>query len=245
MKEVIYSNLNLMEKLSANPPYFRIYTPSYSIPQEQGSYWNINQINGIDPIQLEKYVDYFERLSNISIDGYSVTLPPFDSANPAIDNIDSCPNIDLLQELNTKYVVSSFELSNCNLGNFEFIDNQYVYEITAIDNYVRSYDCEDNKFSFRILKYTPNQIILNGNSCGGILEFSEINYPGWEVFINGQPGSFETNNLFRSVTLPEGSFEIEMLFRPELVYFALVVQIFSWLLLFIIIGYRNWFHGKQ
>ena len=133
MKEVIYSNLNLMEKLSANPPYFRIYTPSYSIPQEQGSYWNINQINGIDPIQLEKYVDYFERLSNISIDGYSVTLPPFDSANPAIDNIDSCPNIDLLKELNTKYVVSSFELSNCNLVNFEFFDNQYVYEITDIE----------------------------------------------------------------------------------------------------------------
>lgn len=226
--EVVYKNPELITKVVNISPNFRVYTPSYSISQEQGSYWGINQANGVDPLQLQQYVKYFEQVSGITIDNYSVTLPPFNNGNPEMDNYGICPNREYLQELNIKFVISAFELNDCNLGTYELISNQYVYEIGEKDNYLRFQDCPQMENQYSILKYSPNEIILNVESCGGILQISEINYSGWKIFIDGKQVALESKPLFRSVSVPEGQHKLRMVFKPNIVFSGLVAQCLTW-----------------
>ncbi len=218
----------LIRKLSKIPANFRVYTPSYSVSQEQGAYWNIHQVNGVDPLQLQQYVNYFEQVSGISIDNYSVTLPPFENGNPELDNYGICPKREKLQELNTIFVVSAFDLLDCNLGTSEFISNQYVYKIEE-DNYLWFQECPQSENKYTIKKYSPNEIILDIESCGGILQISEINYPGWKIFIDGQQVALDSKSLFRSVSVPEGQHELLMVFKPNIIFAGLFVQCLTWL----------------
>ncbi len=226
--EEIHKDLELTTKLANFSPNFRVYTPSYSISQEQGSYWGINQVNGVDPLQLQQYVKYFEQVSGITFENYSVTLPPFNNGNPETDNYGICPNREHLQELNTKFVISAFELNDCNLGTYELISNQYVYEIGEEDNYLRFQDCPQMEIQYSILKYSPNEIILDIESCGGILQISEINYPGWKIFIDGEQVALESKPLFRLVSVPEGQHKLRMVFKPNIVFSGLVAQCLTW-----------------
>jgi len=235
--DVINKNPELMTKLTDISPNFRVYTPSYSISQEQGSYWNIKQVNGVDPLQLQQYVNYFVELSGISVDEYSVTLPPFKNGNPELDNYGVCPNKQQLSELNTKFVISSFELKDCGLGAYELISNQYVYEIGKSDDYLKFLDCQNVENQYSILKYSPNEIILDIESCGGILQISEINYPGWKIFIDGNQVPLISNSLFRSMSILEGQHELRMVFIPNLVIVGLIVQSFTWLISILYIFY--------
>lgn len=227
--ETINKDPELMRILTNTSPNFRIYTPSYSVSQEQGTYWGIHQVNGVDPLQLQKYINYFEQVSGISIDNYSVTLPPFENGNPELDNYGICPNKEKLQELNTIIVVSAFELLDCNLGTSEFISNHYVYEIGVEDNYLRFQDCPKSENQYNIKKYSPNEIILDIESCGGILEISEINYPGWRIFVDGQQVVLDSKSLFRSVSVPDGHHELRMVFKPIIIFAGLIMQSLTWL----------------
>jgi hypothetical protein len=227
--EVNNNSPELMRKLSETPANFRVYTPSYSVSQEQGAYWSIHQVNGVDPLQLKHYVNYFEQVSGISIDNYSVTLPPFENGNPEMDNYGICPNREKLQEINTLFIVSAFELLGCDLGISEFISNQYVYEIGKEDNYLRFQDCPKSENQYSIMKYSPNEIVLDIESCGGILQISEINYPGWKIFIDGQQVALDSKSLFRSVRVPEGQHELLMVFKPNIIFTGVVVQSLAWL----------------
>lgn len=228
--DVVNENPELMTKLSDISQKFRVYTPSYSVSQEQGAYWSINQVNGVDPLQLQQYVNYFEQVSGISIENYSVTLPPFENGNPELDNFGICPNKEKLQVLNTKFVVSAYDLMDCNLGDYELISNQYVYEIGDEDNYLWFQDCPQSKNQYNIKKYSPNEIVLDIESCGGILQFSEINYPGWKIFIDGKQVALKSKSLFRSISVPEGLHELRMIFKPIIIFAGLIVQILTWLL---------------
>ena len=159
-----------------------------------------------------------------------------------MDNYGICPNREKLQELNTKFVVSAFELIDCNLGAYELISNQYVYDIGIKDNYLRFQKCPNSEYQYSILKYSPNEIILNLKSCGGMLQISEINYPGWKTYIDGKQVALESKSLFRSVSVPEGQHELLMVFKPGIVFVGLVVQSLSWFISTIFIIF---FHKKK
>ncbi len=65
---------------------------------------------GIDPLQLSAYAAFMEKASGVPMEGYSVTLPPFASGRPEVDNRAYLPDARLLGLLNVRYVVSEFEL---------------------------------------------------------------------------------------------------------------------------------------
>ncbi|MBW1803127.1 MAG: YfhO family protein [Deltaproteobacteria bacterium] len=49
----------------------------------------------------------------------------------------------------------------------------------------------------------------------GYLILSEINYPGWQVFVDDQKGTILTGNyLFRTVPLQAGSHMVRFEYRP-------------------------------
>lgn len=59
----------------------RVYSPSYSLPQHAAMYWGIPLFGGVDPFQNAAYVAAFEAATGVTVDGYSVTLPPYDLAD--------------------------------------------------------------------------------------------------------------------------------------------------------------------
>lgn len=238
-EKVINNHPDLMSKLEVSEPGFRVYTPSYSISQEQGAFFGLNQVNGVDPLQLQEYVDFFENASGVAVEKYSVTLPPFETGNPSKDNGKKCPKKELLQKLNTKYVISAFSLSDCDLGDHTLLADQYVYELGNEDNYLQLENCPDGKLNYQTIKYSANEIILNIESCGGILQISEINYPGWQVFVDGNQVSLESKTLFRTLRVPEGRHELKMVFRPQIVLVSLSIQSFAWLISLFYIIFAN------
>jgi len=228
-EKIINNNKDILVKLTSLPSKLRVYTPSYSISQEQGAFWSINQINGVDPLQINEYVYFFEKTSGIPVENYSVTLPPFKNGNPEADNFGQCPDKDSLSALNTKYVVSSFEMSKCNLGEEFQISNLFVYDLGENDNYLSFTNCKSDTDSLKLLKHTPNEILLDIKSCGGLLRLSEINYPGWNVYIDGVKGSLVADSLFREVDLSEGLHSVQFKFQPLFVFWGLGAQGIFWI----------------
>ncbi|HWP85074.1 MAG TPA: YfhO family protein, partial [Terriglobia bacterium] len=72
-------------------------------------------------------------------------------------------------------------------------------------------------FSFADFQYSANRISLTANlSQDGFVLLNEIEYPGWEARLDGQPAPIlRANGIFRALYVPAGSHRIEMRFRPR------------------------------
>ncbi len=98
----------------------RVYSPSYSLPQQAAAYWDIPQFGGVDPFQLRTYTGAFAAASGIPAAGYSITLPPYSVNDPgpadserdrlARANRDALPDAALLGEWLVSHVVAAFPL---------------------------------------------------------------------------------------------------------------------------------------
>ncbi len=99
-------------ELAGVPGEYRIYSPSYSLPQQTAVSDRLQLADGVDPLQLQAYVDFMERASGVPQNGYSVTLPPFSSGEPHSDNAGFSPDAELLGWLNVRFVASEFDLQS-------------------------------------------------------------------------------------------------------------------------------------
>jgi len=72
------------------------------------------------------------------------------------------------------------------------------------------------KSDVRILSYRPDEILLRVSSPSpGFLFLSEVYYPGWKCFLDGQKRPILRGNyLFRVIQVPEGTHELRMVFDP-------------------------------
>ncbi len=96
--------------LSKLPGLFRVYSPSYSIPQQTAALYDLQLADGIDPLQLSAYVNFMDVATGVPTGGYSVTLPPFSTGNPQIDDKFYVPDARQLGLLNVRYVAAAFDL---------------------------------------------------------------------------------------------------------------------------------------
>jgi hypothetical protein len=118
--------------LSNQPEPFRVYSPSYSIPQQVAQTYQLELADGIDPLQLARYVAFMQQASGEGIWKYSVTLPAFPNVKTdadirtALANV--TPNTALLGLLNVKYVVSAFPIEAIDLVEQTHFESTYIYE---------------------------------------------------------------------------------------------------------------------
>ncbi len=115
-------------ELAGVPGEYRIYSPSYSLPQQTAARDRLQLADGVDPLQLQAYVDFMERASGVPRNGYSVTLPPFSSGEPHSDNAAFSPDAGLLGLLNVHYVASEFDLQSEGLVLRERVGETRLYE---------------------------------------------------------------------------------------------------------------------
>jgi len=175
-----------------------------------------------------------QNATGIPFSGYSVTLPPFRTAQPEIDNQGYIPDTKLLGQLNVKYIVSSFPINDLNLVFQEKVGNSQVY--MNKDYRPRAWiqsnlDPANPDFSqVTWLTWSPNKIEVQANHEGWLV-FSEIDYPGWFAAIDGKPVEIARfNNILRSVHLPTGEHTVDLEFRPTSVYMGIGLSILGWLI---------------
>ena len=77
----------------------------------------------------------------------------------------------------------------------------------------------------------PERLLLYVESeANALLVLSEVNYPGWRAWVDGQPAPVLTaDHVLRAVTVPAGEHTVELRFVPTLWLVGAVVSVLAWL----------------
>ncbi len=75
----------------------------------------------------------------------------------------------------------------------------------------------DERENPTITRYEPQRIEMDVDlRSPGIVVLAEVYYPGWRVFVDGQPDTiYRTNRLMRGVVLPSGKHHLEFRYEPR------------------------------
>jgi hypothetical protein len=211
---------------------FRVYSPSYSIPQQTAAIYNLQLADGIDPLQLSAYVNFMEKADGVPSAGYSVTLPPFATGDPQKDNQLFIPDARLLGLLNIKYIAAAYDLLADGLtlvarvGETRIYENEFALPRAWIQP--PGSEVGSNIQPVTIDRYSPNEVDISAQGPGQLV-LSEVVYPGWQVWIDGKPGQMMTvAGVLRGVDLLAGNHQIKFIFRPWAVYAGIAGNLLTW-----------------
>jgi hypothetical protein len=205
--------------LRNQPGQFRIYSPSYSIPQHTAAQYDLELVDGVDPLQMASVTRFMEKASGVPQKGYSVTIPPFATGTPEVDNREYRPDPEMLGLLNVAYVVSEFDLPVTGLVLQARIGKTFVYENTF--SRPRAWVQPEGERTFLAsppageLTWTPNVISLTATGPGTLV-LSEIAYPGWSVWVDGARQDVQVvDGLLRGVRLDRGEHKVVFQYLPD------------------------------
>jgi len=218
---------------------YRIFSPSYSVPQYLAVERAFELADGVDPLQIRSYAEFMERASGITADGYSVTIPPFKTGKPVIDNQGSIPDAFLMGLINVKYLVSEFRINADGFVLVETIANSHIYlnEKFLPRAWVQTEDLgleeqQDHKIIEKVgsLDWRANQIHLTVQGPGKLV-LSEINYPGWIATVDGVKQAIEpAYDILRSLQLEDGNHEVYFKYRPISIIAGVILASVGWIL---------------
>lgn len=223
--EVLSEKKVVAEYMENEDGLFRIYSPSYSIPQQTSVLANLELVDGVDPLQIRAYAQFMEDASGIPASGYSVTIPPFENGDPNTANVGYLPDPYLLGILNTRFVVSEFDINVEGLNLVKRFDQSRIYEnlYTRPRAWVQS-DGDDLLADYstaEVIVWQPNHIRLQAQGPG-LLVLSEIDYPNWEVRVDENVRVMTTfMGLLRAVQLEDGKHEIVFSYWPKSLFLGL------------------------
>ena len=235
--------VNFLSQREGATPY-RVYSPSYSLPQEIAALSGIQLADGVDPLQLAAYAGYMAGATGVPNQGYSVTLPPYANGDPETDNQSYRPDPARLGLLNVKYVLSEYPLSSADLVPLKQFGKTIVYENTrALPRaWVQPLEATPGQAIGPVsaIKMTPDRVEVTASGPGELV-LSEIAYPGWEATVDGIRAPVDTiGGLLRGVKLPPGHHQVIFRFRPVTVYAGLALAGIAWVFIavFIFTGAR-------
>ena len=214
---------------------FRTYSPDYSLPQDVAARAGLQLANGVDPIQLTTYQSFVQQAAQFPDQGCSVILPP------QLDEPWRTADSDLMGQLNVKFVLSGSQLDwpgwiPLAVYPVERLvrtpaDDPPRWEAQAMDIFVYENPDVRPRLSLEgqgqvtVVQSRPGQISARVVGAGGLLVFSDIDYPGWQVTVNGILTSINQERApFLAVELPEGQHQVEFIFIPWSVYQGLAAS---------------------
>ena len=212
---------------------------SNTFNENNTSYWH-KSIGGYHAAKLRRYQEMIEE--HISTEMNSL-FKEVAEAGGDMDSLDAS-KFPVLNMLNARYFIFPLEggqtvpLRNpFALGNAWFVDEvQYVNnaneEIEAIhgidplhqivvdkrfESIVKASSASDSTCSITLTAYEPNDLKYEVNSSkGGTVVFSEIYYPGWQAYIDGEKVEHgRANYIFRAMNVPAGQHVVEFKFDPD------------------------------
>jgi hypothetical protein len=95
-----------------------------------------------------------------------------------------------------------------------------------IDNLAHS-PLETGSSPAMIKDYTPEKIVVEASlQQPGLLVLSDVMYPGWKAFVDGEQKPILTTNLvMRGVLLEAGNHQVVFVFQPALIHIGLVASV--------------------
>ena len=159
-----------------------------------------------------------------------------------IDNHIMKGNFEVINMLNTKYVISNkngqavVQKNSSALGNAWLVDS--IYWVNSANEELASLDIINPKSivsinkkhqpqigsisssdgTIELVSYQPNKLVYKSNSDSvSFAVFSEIFYPkGWKAYIDGEyVNHFSVNYILRGLVIPSGSHDIIFEFKPK------------------------------
>jgi hypothetical protein len=240
------------EYLAAQEGLFRVYSPSYSLPQHLAARSGLQLVDGADGVHLWRYDRFMALAGGYPFPGFSVTVPPFPlDQDLAQAHRDTRPNLTLLGLLNTRFLAAEFPMDDEDLTLLKVMGRTHVYvneralprafvvgqvKVISDEEKILSelalFDPKklavleekpgwtlDDPSLFQeaeVTFYSPNKIVVQADlSTPGLLVLSELWYPGWRAYDNGQEVKIHrANYLLRSVYLEKGRHTVEFVYDP-------------------------------
>jgi hypothetical protein len=201
------------EWLANQPGVWRVYSPSYSLPQLDAAQLGLEQVDGVNPLQLAGTVAFLEAATGVKRAGYSVTLPPFPADEDggvvvAMANANAVPDARLLGQMNVRFVLSEFDIQSEGLELRTQIGSTRIYKNEFDAGRVRG---------GILVSWSPNRIVVVTDGSRR-LTLSEVWYPGWVGNVDGVPTEVDQDGIFRSETVGSGSRRVVFQFQPTVVY---------------------------
>ncbi len=239
------------EYLAAQEGLFRVYSPSYSLPQHLAARSGLQLVDGAEPVHLWRYDRFMALAGGYPFPGFSVTVPPFPpDQDLAQAHRGTRPNLALLGLLNTRFLAAEFPMDYEGLTLLKVVGRTHVYEneralprafvvgqvkvipdeeilseLALFDPRELAILAEKPGWSLdapslfqeaEVTFYSPNTIVVQVNlSTPGLLVLSELWYPGWRAYDNGQEVKIHrADYLLRSVYLEAGRHTVEFVYDP-------------------------------
>jgi hypothetical protein len=215
--EQIMPSVRLLNVLRQDPSYFRIYNhqvprsyevlgPQYTLIPNLNMLWNLDEIGGYMPWELNP-------IARVSRD-------------MAARDVRS--DLLYLGKLNVKYILNTEPLRSPGLKEVFKDARIHVYENLFFRE--RAYFLKNSGSLPVITVYQNNEVkILASNSLPDTLVLSDVYYPGWRVWVDGQAGEVgEYDNLFRQVAVPAGKHEIIFKYQPLSLKIGWLISLAAW-----------------
>lgn len=248
---------------------FRIADEKNTLMQNKWEYYRMENVWGNGGIKIKKYNDLFERQGRMNWEVVNDNLYDFLNAKYIFTTRRLLPpnhfqKIEFGDKnfyLNKKvlpraYFVKNFivepdEQKQLNLIKDGKVDFQ---KEVLLENEPVYYGSDNMKYALELAKVSPVNILERRagylklfvhNSEDAILVLSEVDYPGWKLFVDGKEQKYFTANyVFRAVPLTGGQHEVEFRFEPKSFYWGSYVSVFS-VILFIMSGLFYFYYRKN
>jgi hypothetical protein len=202
---------------------------------------------GYDPLMLARYQvlldsapDYFDRVYDLLNIKYMIATGPyeFQENGPRLDVVFERQGLVIYQRPNPlprafivheAQIISDDQAALAALRAAEFEISQKVTLPTAPPCSLEP-TVPSTGETAQVVGESPNHLELTTRSeSAGLLVLSEVDYPGWQARVDGQPAQvLRADTTLRAVCLPAGSHTVKFDFRPSDLGVGAMISCLAW-----------------
>lgn len=205
-----FQNEDLYRHIKNDTDLFRVYCTTYCFNPQLLSKYEIEILNGENPIQHDAFIKFLARAGNYTYDNFAVIFPPYQAWQ---QNPHPVPDAQLLGNANVKYIASTYELKDKNLipdGYYQdiylYLNNLFVPRFSTVqtDSPIQVASYSSNAVNLKFEKQNiPRSIIISQNS-----------FPGWNAFVVNRQFEITAEPPFSKVTVPSDTIDLWLKYQP-------------------------------
>ncbi len=204
--------------------------------QNGGMVYGLRSVFGYDPLVLQRYEafigsrpDYRARTYDLLNARYLITTAPLepsdhpDAPRLVLDE----PDVYVYERPNAlprAWVVSQVEVMDDAAMLTRIHEPDFDPRTTALLDSALACDgaAASGGSQVEIVHYEGNRIKAQVRGAGGLLIFSEVDYPGWRATVDGNPAQLvRADYVLRALCVPEGEHRVAMVYDPPLLKLGL------------------------
>ncbi len=243
-----------IEKLKVDEP-FRVADEVNNLSANKYEYYGLDNVWGNGGIKIKKYNDLFVRLDRMHWVPISDRLYDFLNVRTVLSDR-KFEAEDFSGSNQRAYFVEDFVVEKDEGKQLELLKNNKIDLKKQVilsgepavylgERVLGGYDFESPEYVKFLAKESEYLKLETFSTKDKILVLSEVDYPGWNLYVDGKVEKYITANYtFRAVPLRGGKHVVEFKYQPESVRIGAWISV-SALCLFIIVGVWNFIKNKR